>query len=87
MKDELLKSVIDGGIVENEELNLRSDNVTNCEQAISVVKEFDNIIKCTKKRMVNLAYKQGLLFQKFKELGRFKKILKDIGISKSTIYF
>lgn len=31
MKDELLKSVIDGGIVENEELNLRSDNVTNCE--------------------------------------------------------
>lgn len=87
MKDELLKSVIDGGIVENEELNLRSDNVTNCEQAISVVKEFDNIIKCTKKRMVNLGYKQELLFQKFKELGRFKKILKDIGISKSTIYF
>lgn len=31
MKDELLKSVIDVGIVENEELNLRSDNVTNCE--------------------------------------------------------
>ena len=87
MKDELLKSVIDGGIVENEKLNLRSDNVTNCEQPISVVKEFDNIIKCKKKRMVNLAYKQGLLFQKFKELGRFKKILKDIGISKSTIYF
>lgn len=87
MKDELLKSVIDGGIVENEELNLRSDNVTNCEQAISVVKEFDIIIKCTKKRMVNLGYKQELLFQKFKELGRFKKILKDIGISKSTIYF
>ena len=76
MKDELLKSVIDVGIVENEELNLRSDNVTNCEQAISVVKEFDNIIKCTKKRMVNLAYKQGLLFQNSKSWVGLKKFLR-----------
>ena len=28
--DELLKSLTDGEIVENEELNLRSDNVKNC---------------------------------------------------------
>ena len=76
MKDELLKSVIDVGIVENEELNLRSDNVTNCEQAISVVKEFDNVIKCTKKRMVNLAYKQGLLFQNSKSWVGLKKFLR-----------
>ena len=76
MKDELLKSVIDVGIVENEELNLRSDNVTNCEQAVSVVKKFDNIIKCTKKRMVNLAYKQGLLSQNSKSWVGLKKFLR-----------
>ena len=46
-----------GEIIENEELNLRSDNVRSCEDIISGVKEFNNIIKCKKKGIVNLAYK------------------------------
>ena len=79
--------MIDGEIVENEELNLRSENVKNCEDAIPVVKKFDNIIKCKKKGIRNLTYKQGLLFKKFKELDRFKEMLKNIGISKPTIHF
>ena len=79
--------MIDGEIFENEELNLRSDNVRNCEDVIPVVKEFDNIINCKKKGILNLPYEQGLLFKKFKESDRFKEMLKDIRISKSTIYF
>ena len=46
-----------GEIIENEELNLRSDNVRSCEDIIAGVKEFNNIIKCKKKGIVNLAYK------------------------------
>ena len=42
MKNELLISLIDGDIVENEELNLRSDNVAYCQEAIPIVKEWDN---------------------------------------------
>ena len=52
-----------------------------------VVKEHDKIIKCKKKRILNLSYKQGFLFKKFKESDRFLEMLKDIGISKSIIYF
>ena len=45
MKNELLISLIDGDIVENEELNLRSDNVAYCQEAIPIVKEYETIIK------------------------------------------
>ena len=45
MKNELLISLIDGDIVENEELNLRSDNVVYCQEAIPTVKEYETIIK------------------------------------------
>ena len=45
MKNELLISLIDGDIVENEELNLRSDNVAYCKEAIPIVKEYETIIK------------------------------------------
>ena len=34
-----------------------------------------------------MAYKQGLLFIKFKECDKFKEMLKEIRVSKSTIYF
>ena len=44
-------------------------------------------MKCKKKGILNLVYKHGLLFKKFKESDRFKEMLEDIGISKSTIYF
>ena len=45
IKNELLISLIDGDIVENEELNLRSDNVAYCQEAIPIVKEYETIIK------------------------------------------
>ena len=70
-------------------MNLGSGNVSNCENAIPMVKEFDNIIKCKKKkkrilnflykkRILNLVYKRGLLFKKPKESDRFKETLKGM---------
>ena len=48
-------------------LNLSSDNIRNCEETNVFVKESKEIIKCKKKRTLNLTYKQELLFQKSKE--------------------
>ena len=61
-------------------MNLGSGNVSNCENGIPMVKEFDNIIKCKKKkkRILNLVYKRGLLFKKPKESDRFKETLKGM---------
>ena len=45
-------------------LNLSSDNVRNCAEITMFVKECGKIIKCKKKGTINLADKQGLLFEK-----------------------
>ena len=44
-------------------LNLISDNIRNCEETTTFVKEFEKIIKSKKKGILNLAYKQGFLFK------------------------
>ena len=85
MKDELLKSLIDGEIIENEELNLKLDSEKNCVEANSVVKKYENVIKFRKKGIFNLAYKKGLLFKKFKKSDKFKEMFKEIGVSKLAI--
>ena len=41
-------------------MNLGSGNVSNCENAIPMVKEFDNIIKCKKKKKKILKLKKRL---------------------------
>ena len=58
-------------------LNLSLDDVRNCKETTTFVKE------CKKKGILNLAYKQGLLFEKSKELHKFKEIHKKNGASKN----
>ena len=55
----------DGEIVENQELNLKSENVIDCEEAIPVMKEYKKIIKGKKKR-INKDFDK--FFDKFKEM-------------------
>ena len=52
-----------------------------------VVKKYEKTIKCKKKGILNLACKQGLLFEKFKKSDKFKEMLSEIRVSKSTMYF
>ena len=40
-------------------------------------------IECKKKGILNLAYKQGLLFEKSKELDKFKEMYKKNGASRT----
>ena len=49
-----------------ERLNLSSDNVRTCEETNMFVKECKNIVKCQKKGILNLAYKQRFVFEKLK---------------------
>ena len=48
------------------------------------MKEYDKIIKRKKKGVLNLTYKQRLLFETFKEPDKFKEIIKETGVSKSS---
>ena len=48
------------------------------------MKEYDKIIKRKKKGVFNLTYKQRLLLKTFKEPDKFKEIIKETGVSKSS---
>ena len=47
------------------------------------MKVFKKIIKRKKQRMLNFMYKQGFLFEKFKEPDKFKEMCKENGVSKT----
>ena len=59
-------------------LNLSFHDVRNCKETITFVKECQNIIECKKKGILNLANKQGLLFNRSKEPEKFKEMYKKI---------
>ena len=61
-------------------LNLSLDNVRNCEETTMFVKEYEKIIKCKEKGILDLAYKQGPSFKKSKEPDKFLKMHKENGV-------
>ena len=50
---------------------MRSDGVRNCKETTKFITECEKIIESRKKGILNLAYKQGLLFEKFKKPEKF----------------
>ena len=51
-----------------------------------MVKEYDTIIRSQKKDILNVAYRQGKIFKKIKVYGKILEMIKEIGVSKSTMY-
>ena len=54
---------------------------------MKVVKECESIIKTNKKKIIGFAYEQGKVFKKFKEDTKFKNLVEQFKINKSTIIF
>ena len=52
------------------------NDVSNCKETTTCVKECEKNIECEKKEIPNLAHKQGLLLEKSKEPGKVKEIYK-----------
>ena len=45
------------------------------EEAMNIIKEYQDIIKINKKNIIFFAYQQGKVFRRFKENGNFKNLL------------
>ena len=45
------------------------------------------IIKSEKRGFFNVAFRQGRILKRFKEKKRFEEIIKELGGSRSTVYF
>ena len=59
-------------------LNISLDDVRNCKERTMFVKKREKSIECKKKRIFNLAYKQGLLFEKSKLHDKFNEMYKKM---------
>ena len=71
----------------NEVIDKTAKNVKSSEEAVEVINEIKEIIKINKCNILWLAYQQGQIFERFKMNDNFIKMVKEIGISKSTMVF
>ena len=71
IKQKLVESVIVNDTVENDDLKKKAEEVEELEKLVAeVIKECENIIKTKKKGIACVAYYQGKVFKKFKNLAR-----------------
>ena len=75
VKNELTISLVEGEIFRKEELGQWAYNITNYEEAILLVKEYETIIRSHKKDILNVVYRQGIIFKNLKNLKNFEKRL------------
>lgn len=74
MKHDLTASLQEYEVIESEEWDRRTQSITQYKQAISVVKDYELVIRSKKKGILNVAYKQGFLFMKLKDSNEFGKM-------------
>ena len=70
--------------MKNDELN---EKVVKYEEAVSIVRAYEDIIKTKKKNIICVVYRQGLIFKRFKEKDNLVRIIKEFGISKPNMIF
>ena len=49
------------------------------------MERYEDIIKTKRKGIINVAYHQGQVFKRFKEKEKFAKLVRELGIHKTTI--
>ena len=87
IKKQLLESMIIGEVVESEDLNKEAEEIREPEEAVKVIKRYEDIIKMKEKGIISVAYYQGKVFKRFKEKEKFVKLVSELGIHKNTIIF
>ena len=59
-------------------------NAKNLKDGISLVKKYEDLLKSSNKKIINIVPKQGNLLKRFKDSNEF---FDGVGLSRSNIYF
>ena len=89
-KEQIKKQLFDSFVYDDtnkKNLSARADVIKDYQEAVEIIKECKNIIRTNKKKILDFAYKQGKIFEKFNVDTTFKNLVEQFGISKSTIIF
>ena len=85
IKKELQDSTLEELEEENANLDDEVKNWKSLNEGISLVQKYENLLKCTNKKIINIVGKQGELLKRFKEEDEF---FNNVGLSsRSNIYF
>ena len=87
IKTKLLDSIIIDEVLECKDLNKEAAEVQDLKRAAEIIKRYEDIIKTKKEGIINVAYYEGQVFQKFKEKEKFTELSTELGIHKNTIIF
>ena len=87
IKNKLLDSMTIDKVLECEDLNKQVEEVQDSEKAAEIIKRYEDIIKIKIKVIINVAYHQEQVFNRFKENEKFTKLVGKLGIHKTTIIF
>ena len=68
IKTKLLDSMTIDEIVEFDDLNKEAEKIEDPEKVAEIIKRYEDVIKMKNKGIVNVAYHQGQVFKRFKEL-------------------
>ena len=87
LKKQLIKSMVNNGMIETEELNKKEEEVQKPEDAAAVIRQYEDIIRTKKRNIISIAYHQRKVFKKFKDKEKFIKLVNEFKVRKSTIIF
>ena len=51
------------GEINREDLSTRTDNVKNCQEAVKIIKEYENMVKTNEKNIIRFEYEQGKIYE------------------------
>ena len=71
-----------------DDLNKEAEEIREHEKAAEITKRYDDITKTEEKRIISVAFHQGMVFKRFKEKEeKLVKLVSELGIQKTTIIF
>ena len=87
VKKQLIESMVNNDAVETQELNKKAEEVNKLKDAAAIIKQFEDIIRTKKKGIISIAYHQGKVFKKFRDMEKFIKLVNEFKVHKITIIF
>ena len=68
-------------------LDEQDDKVEKLEDAIDIIKKYEEILLTKRKGIIAVAFHQGKVFKRFKEKEKFLQMVEKLKIHKNTIIF
>ena len=67
------------------ELDEQADKVEKLEDAVDIIKKYEEILRTKRKGIITVAFHQGKIFKRFKENEKFLQMVKKLKMYKNTI--